>query len=250
MNSMDSRRSSATSVAVRARFTRLDWLLLALVIGVAIFFRFWQMGHIPPGMDFDEAFESLEARRILTEPGYRPILFVGNNGVPPLKIYLTALAFLIGGEQMLAIRHVSAIVGVGTVLALYLLVRVLFPVSPGSGEASREPGGSAGVRRFMPFVAALILAVLPWHNVFSRRGVEVILLPVWAILAVLFLWQGLGTGRWWLFVISGFFWGSAFYTYQAAWFLPGLLVFFLIYKVIQERGFLRRYGRQLLAWCS
>ncbi len=246
MNSTDLRRPSAASAAVRARFTHLDWLLLALVIGVAIFFRFWQMGHIPPGMDFDEAFESLEARRILTEPGYRPILFVGNNGVPPLKIYLTALAFLIGGEQMLAIRYVSAIVGVVTVLALYLLVRVLFPVPAGSGEASQEPGASAGVRRFMPFIAALILAVLPWHTAFSRRGVEVILLPLWAILAVLFLWQGLGTGRWWLFAISGFFWGSTFYTYQAAWFLPGLLVCFLIYKAIQERGFLRRYGGQLL----
>ena len=128
MSSIDSRRSPAAPVAARARFTRFDWLLLALVLGIAIFFRFWQMGHIPPGMDFDEAFESLEARRILTEPGYLPILFAGNNGVPPLKIYLTALAFLVIGEQMLAIRYVSAITGVVTVLALYLLVRVLFKI--------------------------------------------------------------------------------------------------------------------------
>ena len=246
MSSIDSRRSPAAPVTARARFTRFDWLLLALVLGIAIFFRFWQMGHIPPGMDFDEAFESLEARRILTEPGYLPILFAGNNGVPPLKIYLTALAFLVSGEKMLAIRYVSAVIGVVTVPALYLLVRLLFPAPAASGEASQELGASPLVRRFMPFVAALILAVLPWHNLFSRRGVEVILLPLWAILAVLFLWHGLGTGRWWPFAISGFFWGSAFYTYQAAWFLPGVLVLFLIYKALQERGFVRRYGRQLL----
>jgi 4-amino-4-deoxy-L-arabinose transferase-like glycosyltransferase len=245
MRSSDSRRRPAAGVATRARFTRLDWLLLVLLLCIAIFFRFWQMGHIPPGMDFDEAFESLEARRILTEPGYRPILFAGNNGVPPLKIYLTALAFLIIGEQMLAIRYVSAITGVVTVLALYLLMRMLFPEPTDPAKAAQEAGASSLARRFMPFVAALVLAILPWHNVFSRRGVEVILLPLWAILAVLFLWQGIGTGRWWLFALSGFFWGSAFYTYQAAWFLPGVLVLFLIYKSLQERGFVRRYGRQL-----
>jgi len=246
MSSIDSRRSPAAPLAVRVRFTRFDWLLLVLVLGIAIFFRFWQMGQIPPGMDFDEAFESLEARRILTEPGYLPILFAGNNGVPPLKIYLTALAFLVGGEQMLAIRYVSAIIGLVTVLALYLLVRLLFPVPADPDEVAQEAGASSLTRRFMPFVAAMILAVLPWHNLFSRRGVEVILLPLWAILAVLFLWQGLRTGRWWPFALSGFFWGSAFYTYQAAWFLPGVLVLFLIYKALQERGFVRRYDHQLL----
>jgi 4-amino-4-deoxy-L-arabinose transferase-like glycosyltransferase len=242
----DAQPLEATRVTARPQFTRLDWLLLALVLGIAIFFRFWQIGHMPPGMDFDEAFESLEARRILTEPGYLPLFFAGNNGVPPLKIYLTALAFLVIGEQTLAIRYVSAVTGVATVLALYLLVQLLFPAPTAGGEVSREPGGSSLVRRLMPFSAALILAALPWHTVFSRRGVEVILLPLWAILAVIFLWQGLATRRWWQFALSGFFWSSAFYTYQAAWFLPGLLVLFLVYKSLQEPGFLRRYGRHLL----
>ena len=36
--------------------------------------------------------------------------------------------------------------------------------------------------------------------------------------------------------------GAPSCTYQAAWFLPGVLVLFLIYKIIQERGFLRRYA--------
>ena len=230
------------------RLTRLDWVLLALVIGIAIFFRFWQMGHIPPGMDFDEAFESLEARRILTQPGYHPIFFPGNNGVPAVKIYLTALAFLVAGEQMLAIRYISAIIGTLTVPGLYLLARVLFPLPTEARFRSMpaERGASAAVRSFLPFIASFLLAILPWHTAFSRRGVEVVLLPLWAILAAFFLWQGLTTRRWWLFAVSGVFWGSAAYTYQAAWFLPGALVFFLVYKAFQERGFLRRYGWGLL----
>ncbi|MCB0236229.1 MAG: glycosyltransferase family 39 protein, partial [Anaerolineae bacterium] len=84
------------------------------------------------------------------------------------------------------------------------------------------------------------------HVGFSRRGVEVILLPLWASLAVLFLVRGLKSGKYWQFALSGFFWGSAIYTYQAAWLLPGVLALFLAYKTIQERGFWRRHGTRLL----
>ena len=128
-----------------AHLHQLDWLLWA-VLATAIFFRFWQIGHIPPGMDFDEAFESLDAQRILTEPGYRPVVFPRSDGVPPLKIYLTALAFLIIGEQMLAIRYVSAAVGEVTVVALYLPVRVLFLVRQAPArppERSRQLTGNS-----------------------------------------------------------------------------------------------------------
>jgi 4-amino-4-deoxy-L-arabinose transferase-like glycosyltransferase len=230
------------------RLTRLDAVLIVLVLGLTIFFRFWQQGQIPPGMDFDEAFESLEAHRLITEPGYHPIFFYANNGVPPVKIYLTALAFLVAGESSLSIRYVSGIVGTLTVLAVYLLVRALFPLSTArdDGEAP-ETGASQVARRFMPFAACLLLAVLPWHVAFSRHGIEVILLPLWATLAVLFLWLGLRHPRGWgYFVLSGLFWGSVFYTYQAGALLPGVLILFVAYKTLQEPGFLRRCGKPLL----
>jgi 4-amino-4-deoxy-L-arabinose transferase-like glycosyltransferase len=229
-------------------FTRLDWLLLLVVFAIAVFFRLWLQGKVPPGMNFDEAFESLEARRLLTEPNYRPIFFTGNWGIPPLEIYLTALAFLVAGEQMLAIRYVSAVAGIVTIVLLYLLARTLFPLpSRDEVDASTQAwGDSTTVRQFLPFVACLVLAVLPWHNAFSREGVEVVLVPLWAILAVLFLWSGFQSRRWWPFLVSGFFFGSAFYTYQAAWVLPGVLVLFIVYKLFQERGFIRCYGWKLL----
>ncbi len=95
-------------------------------------------------------------------------------------------------------------------------------------------------------MASLLLAVLPWFNAFSRVGIESILLPLWAVLTTLSLWIALGSRRWQDFAISGALWGGAFYTYQPAYFLPGLLVLFLLYKLAQERGFLRRYGLHLL----
>ncbi len=249
MQSTKSQPAEPIPGAMSARFTRLDWLLLLLVFAVAVFFRLWQQGQVPPGMNFDEAFESLEARRLLADPNYRPIYFTGNWGIPPLEIYFTALAFLIAGEQMLAIRYVSAIAGIVTIVALYVLVRLLFPLPLAARSVDAPPdewGASQLVRRFLPFVASLIMAVLPWHNGFSREGVEVVLVPLWTILAILFLWRGLQTASWWPFAVSGFFWGSAYYTYQAAWVLPGVLVLFVGYKIFQEKGFLRRYGGKLL----
>ena len=220
----------------RSRWLRSEVLLLALVLCAALFFRLWRQGQVPPGMYFDEAFESLEAHRILTVPGYHPIFFSANNGVPPLNIYLTALAYLIAGEHTLSIRYVAALAGCLTVLFVYLLARKLF--GPPSGEG-RPPA------RYLPFAAALVLAVLPWHVSLSRQGVEVALLPLWASLAVLSLLVGLETRRTRHFAVSGFFWGTAPYTYQAAIFLPGVLALFLLYKLFQERSFLRSYWRQL-----
>jgi hypothetical protein len=235
------RHSSARAI------DRLDWLLLLLALAAAVFFRLWLQGHVPPGFEFDEAYESLEAHRLLTQPGYHPIYFTGNWGITPLEIYLTALAFRIVGEQTLAIRYVSAIAGILTIPALYLLTRMLFPLAAeAEPDLPRPLGASALARRWLPFSASLLLAVLPWHNAFSREGVEVILVPLWTTLALLFLWRGLTSRKWWPFVVSGLFWGSAFYTYRAAWVFPGVLALFLVYKVIQERGFLRRYGCQLL----
>ena len=247
MTALTEKTEAARTVAAdQSTLLAVDIILLIAVLATAIFFRVWQWGQVPPGMDFDEAFESFEALRLLTQPGYHPVFFAGNWGVPPLKIYLTALAFLLGGEHMWAIRAVSAVLGVVTVLALYVLTRSLFPLPVQPDDSTNDPGASHLARTIMPAIAGLILAVLPWHVAFSRRGVEVILLPLWAILAVLFLVRGLKSGKYWQFALSGFFWGSAIYTYQAAWLLPGVLALFLAYKTIQERGFWRRHGTRLL----
>ncbi len=65
-----------------SRPTRL--LLLVLICGAAILFRFWRIDSLPPGFHFDESFEALEAWRIFTDPTYRPIFLEGNFGVAPL----------------------------------------------------------------------------------------------------------------------------------------------------------------------
>ena len=96
---------------------------LLLITGLAALFRFWRLDATPPGFHFDEAYEALEAWRVLTQPGYHPIFFPGNFGVEPMFIYLTSLAFRLFGETPAVMRGVAALVGTLTIPALFGLGR-------------------------------------------------------------------------------------------------------------------------------
>ncbi len=44
---------------------KLGWALLLLVLATAVFLRFWQLGDWPPGLYRDEAYNGLDALRVL-----------------------------------------------------------------------------------------------------------------------------------------------------------------------------------------
>ena len=92
---------------------------LIAITALAAFSRFWQLDSIPPGFHYDEAYEALEAWRVLTQPGYHPIFFPGNFCVEPIFIYLTSLAFCLFGVTPTVMRGVAALVGTLTVPVLY-----------------------------------------------------------------------------------------------------------------------------------
>src|SRR5512143_3246913 len=101
-------------------------LALAVIVLIALALRLWRIDSLPPGFHFDESFEGLEAWRILTDPGYRPVFLSGNFGVTPLNAYANALTFaafrLLGAEAgPTAMRTTAALAGVAGVLAVYAL---------------------------------------------------------------------------------------------------------------------------------
>ena len=156
------------------------WLLpfaLLLITALAAFLRFWQLDRIPPGFHYDEAYEALEAWRVLTQRGYHPIFFPGNFGVEPMFIYLTSLAFRLFGETPTVMRGVAALIGTLTVPALYALGREL------TRSDKLMPAA-------LPLFAAFALAIMRWHIFFSRVGIEPILVP---FLLTLMLWAYLAS---------------------------------------------------------
>ncbi|MFN2203444.1 MAG: hypothetical protein ACK2UO_19770 [Caldilineaceae bacterium] len=197
----------------------LPLLLLVLVCAAAL--RLWHINAIPPGFHFDEAFEGLEAWRILTEPSYRPIFLTGNFGVPPLNAYANAMSFalahVLGAEAgPTAMRMTAAVFGVFGVLALYALGIELQRLDALNAPKER-------LSRYLPLLAAASLAVMRWHIHFSRMGIEPVIVPViWAasLWALLLAWR---TGSWLAYAGTGLVLAAGMYAYQGAWIVPFLV---------------------------
>lgn len=199
---------------------------LALIVAVAAGLRFWRLDAIPPGFHFDEAYEALEAWRVLTQPGYRPIFFPGNFGVEPMFIYLTSLAFRLFGATPTVMRGVAAVIGTATVLAVYGLGREL------ALNDRRFPMAAA-------WLAALALAVMRWHVIYSRVAIEPILVPFFQVLILWALWRAIRVNRRRDWLLLGLLSGLSLYTYQVAWLLP--------LSLVGVAGFLLLTGRERLA---
>jgi 4-amino-4-deoxy-L-arabinose transferase-like glycosyltransferase len=236
---------------------------LLLVLLLATFLRFWQLDALPPGLYHDEAYNGLDALMLLegaTFPqfyegwelyaedahGQRPpvstripVFFEGNYGREPLHVYLMALAIGLFGATPFAVRSVPAAAGVLAVLTTYLAAKALLPAPE---KQNRRPLTS----RFVPLMAAFIMAILYSALHFSRFGIRaMVFVPVEA-LAVYCFWRGLravegqvvvprrlnAASAW--FVGAGFLLGLGLYTYAAARLFPLLFVGFVLFWFWRE----------------
>jgi 4-amino-4-deoxy-L-arabinose transferase-like glycosyltransferase len=205
---------------------RAQILLLALITLTAAAFRFWQLDAIPPGFHYDEAYEALEAWRVVTQDGYRPIFFPGNFGVEPAFIYLLSLAFRVAEPSPAVARSVAALAGTLTVPALYLLVREMRRSEPVIPPAT-------------PLLAAASLAIMRWHILFSRVAIEPVLVPLALVLMLWLLWRSYRTNQVWSWALLGAVAGLGLYTYPAGRLLPAVLGAALLALWLADRSSFR-----------
>jgi hypothetical protein len=190
---------------------------LVIVLAIAVWMRTWRIDRLPPGFHFDEAYEGVEAWRILTDSAHRPLYLTDYFGIPPLNAYANALTFglfeafgwPVGPTAM---RLTAAAFGVLGVVALYLLAAELRRLDPVRLSAA------------FPFFAAGTLALMRWHVHFSRVGIEPILVPLLWALATWGLLRGWRTRQWPGFVICGIALGLGMYAYMGAWVTPLLMI--------------------------
>ncbi len=212
-------------LSVIKRFVRgkEEILILIGILIIASFFRLWQLGTIPPGLYPDEA---INANQAALEPG--KIFYPENNGREGLYINLLSLSFNLFGVSIFSARLVSALIGILTVLGIYLLCKQLFAKA-----------------RVIPLLAAFFLAVCFWHVNFSRILFRAILVPFFLIYGFYFLFKGFrnalshrnskGYKKWLNFVLAGIFMGFGFHTYIAfrlsvLILFPVLLAWFFLYR--------------------
>ena len=182
---------------------KTEIILLIIVLVLAAFFRFWKIGSIPPGLYPDEAINGNDA---ITHPGR--IFYVQNNGREGLFINLIFLSFKIFGIRAYSIRITSAIIGLLTILGLYLLVKELFFFHPRAD--------------IIALFSSLFAAVGFWPVNFSRIGFRGMLTPFILVFSFYFFLKSFrngikdnlfSKGVFLNLFLGSFIFGLGFYTY-------------------------------------
>ncbi|MEX2090574.1 MAG: glycosyltransferase family 39 protein [Candidatus Paceibacterota bacterium] len=175
------------------RNKKQELAVFLLIVGVASFFRLYQLDKFPPGLYPDEAMNGNNALQAIDTGEYK-IFYPENNGREGLFINIQAMSVKAFGNEPWALRLVSAIFGILTVAGLYFLTRQLYDWR-------------------MASLASFLLAVSFWHVNFSRIGFRAIMLPFVLVWGFYFLWRGLKHSHKFDFLMAGIFAGIGFHTY-------------------------------------
>ena len=174
---------------------------LIIILALAFLLRVIFLGTIPNGFYCDEASNGYDAYSILQtgRDRYGEFLpqFLKSFGDyrESLYIFLTVPFIKIFGLNEFATRFPAAVIGTLTVITVYYLAKECF---------SNKVG----------LIAALFLAISPWHIQFSRIAFRAILLPWLFCLGVLFFAKSFRKPKY--LPLSSLFFGLSLYTYSSA----------------------------------
>lgn len=178
--------------------------LLFTIIALAAFLRLYRLSEIPPGVNRDEASIGFTAYSLLQtgkdEYGRSfPLSFESfGDWKLPLYIYTTIPFVGLLGLSELAVRLPSALAGIFTIGALFVLVRILFRNVP------------------LALLSSLILSLSPWHIHISRVESESNIAILLSILATIFFLKALSYKRALWLTLSGLLFAATYYTYHGS----------------------------------
>lgn len=140
--------------------TKKQWLLLIIILLIAIFLRFFQLGKTPQGFYLDEAALGYNAYSLMEtgkdEFGKNwPILFRSfGDFKAPVYTYLLIPIYKIFGMSVWTTRALSAVMGIIGIWFSFWLIKNL----------SKKIN--------LALISTLLLAISPWHLIFSRTSYE------------------------------------------------------------------------------
>lgn len=201
------------------------FLLILLIALLAIFFRFWKIGEIPPGLYPDVAINGNDALGALSSGDFKPF-YPENNGREGFFINIIALVFWLFGTSVFVLKIIPAFFGALTVIGIYFLAKELFKEN---GTAKAE---------FLGLAASFFLAISLWHNIFSRITFRAILAPLLLTWSFYFLLKSLKSQRALngsIFAsLSGILVGLGFQTYIAFRMTPFVFVPIFIFALAKS----------------
>lgn len=202
------------------KWNRRDWALLLSVTLLAAALRFYKLGVVPPGFQFDEAFNAIDAEQIWY--GNRPLFLPANGGREAFYSYFQALLGTFLGFNVYSLRLASALAGIGAVAATYWLLRTIL---------TRHA-------QTIALCTSSTLAISFWHLHFSHYGIRVIMMPL--ILSALFGCYWLahhaqhGGARRGALLASGLLTGLTVWTHPSGRFVPFILLAYTLWLLWHE----------------
>lgn len=199
---------------------RAAWLMVALIL-VSAGLRLWQLPTIPPGLWYDEAYNGMDALRMLNT-GTPQAFMVGNHGREPLIHYLSAAMMGLLGASPYTLRLVSALQSLVAVALVYRWLTTMFTDDPD--------------RRWLALTASAGFAASFWYQIMSRNSYRAALVPLFVALTSYLFWRVWQRHSRWSFVAAGLALGLSQYTYLSARLLPMVFVLFgLIWAIMRRR---------------
>ena len=199
-----------------------EHLLIIIVILLASFLRLYKLGSFPVGLYSDETSLGYNAYSLLKtgadEFGNKWPLTIKSFGdyKPPMSAWLDIPSVFIFGLNEFAVRLPSAIAGIITVVIVYFLTEEIF-----SEELKKIK-----MFKYLPYTAALLIAISPWSILFSRSNMLVGVEVLFTSAGFLFFLKGLKKSHY--FIVSGIFFVAAIYSYYGARIMIVLLLVLLV----------------------
>lgn len=205
---------------------KIKIILFLAVLIISIFLRFYHLDQLPPGLNADEASLGYDAYSLLLtgkdQYGKSFPIFLRSFGAyqSPLYAYLTTIPIFLFGLSIFAVRFLSGLAGILTVLMTFIII-----------YSSKENN-----KFWQALLASFIVSFVPWSIFFSRTAVEANLALFLVVGATYFLMKSLKQPVY--FVMASFLLAISTYAYQAQ--RLGSTLFLLSFIIIFVKQFLNK----------
>jgi 4-amino-4-deoxy-L-arabinose transferase-like glycosyltransferase len=208
------------------RFRWQNWLVLALILGVAFWLRFYQLGVIPADLHGDMASYGQQARDFLLGQQHN-IFDYGWADIPMMGYLPTLISMAVFGDNIFGLQMTALIGGLLSLLAVYLLVWRLF-------NSHRLAALTTG-----------LVAINIAHIHFSRIAAYMDPWP-FSYFALFFLIDGLKARRSVSFGLAGICLGLGLQMYYSGRVMFLIIGLFLIYAFFFQRPWITQNKRRLV----
>lgn len=194
-------------------------ILLAAILLLGAFLRFYHLGQVPPGLWYDEAFYADEAMRVL-EKGPRLIYYQFDSSQIGVFPAILAAAFWLFGDSLLVFRSTMASWGMLGLIGCYFMCLEIFYTS--------------SHKKTIALMATFFLTTSYWHLNFSRVGFSSSPVPTIEIFAVFLTLSAFRTQQPRRAIIAGMVSTLGLYFYWS--YYPFLLLpaYFAVYRFYQD----------------